>query len=559
MPTISASQNNSLASSLENALFPQHGMCARAERLAAGFASVLVALAVILGGTGAARPHAAAAANATITMATVADPIFNLWAPNAFAESDVIDPLLFSGLTKWALNGQPQGDLATSWSVSANKLVWTFNLRHGVRWQDGQPFTAQDVAYTFDAIALNKKLGSNKASNFTAVTTVRVVGPNTVQFVLNTPWSALPSYLAWFAPILPRHLFLGHNPWTLTSFDKQHPVGTGPYMLSKYVPGQSLTLTRNPTYFGAKPQIQTIIFEIIPQDTTQVSDLLSGNLNYIEVQSPQLLGPLQSNPNVAVQKVVQQDYYFVTLNTALPQFKDVRVRQALDDAIDKNGLIQALLKGNGQVATGPIAPLQQAYYNPHVAHYPYNPQRALQLLAQAGYTKGRDGKLAKNGHPLTITLTAGQYGYLVPASELIQRYWQQLGVTVNLHTIEWNAYIQQVVVKRDYEASFVWWIAPFDPDVYPYYSCSNAFVGDNISNYCNPQLDSLMTQGRAVVAPAQRKRVYDRMQSLMAVQLPLLYMFYPQRFAAMSRTLHVPAVDYDIAIDNMADWTVSGS
>lgn len=528
-------------------------------RLVTGLTSALVTLTVVVSGTGAVHAHGVPAANTTITMATVADPIFNLWAPNAFAESDVIDPLLFSGLTKWALNGQPQPDLATSWSVSANKLVWTFNLRHGVKWQDGQPLTAQDVAYTFDNIALDKKLGSNKASDFTAVSTVRATGPYTVKFILNTPWSALPSYLAWFAPILPRHLFLGHNPWTLSSFDKQHPVGTGPYMLSKYVPGQSLTLTRNPTYFGKKPQIQTIIFEIIPQETTQVSDLLSGNLNYIEMQSPQLLAPLQSNPNVTVQKVVQQNYYFVTLNTGLAKFKDVRVRQALDYAIDKKALIQALLKGNGQVATGPIAPLQKAYYDPHVAQYPYNPRRALQLLKQAGYTKGPTGKLSKNGHPFTITLTAGQYGYLVPASELIQRYWQQLGVTVNLRSIEWNSYIQQVVVKRDYEASFVWWIAPFDPDVYPYYACSTAYVGDNISNYCSPQLDSLMKQGRAAVAPAKRKGIYDRMQSFMATQLPLLYMFYPQRFDVMSRSLHVPAVDYDIAIDNIADWTVSGS
>ena len=500
-----------------------------------------------------------AAGNSTITLATVADPTFNLWAPNAYAESDVIDPLIFSGVTSWALNGTPRGDLATGWTVSRDALTWTFALRHGVKWQDGSAFTADDVAYTFDQIVLNPKYPANAASNFVAVKTVRAAGPYTVQFVLKTPWAALPSYLAWFAPILPKHSFEGKgNPFQLASFNKQHPIGTGPYIMSKYVPGQSVTLTRNPDYFGTMPKIQTIVFQIVPQATSQITGLLSGNLNYIGVENPQLLTPLRSNPNITLQHVVQQDYYYVTLNTSLAQFKDVRVRQALSMAIDKQGLIAAILKGNGQEATGPISPLQKYYFNANVAHYPYSPQKAVALLEQAGYTRHADGKLYdKGGKPFTIDFTAGQYGYLVPASELIQQYWQKIGITVPLKVLEWNTYIQQVVVKRDYVASFAWWIAPFDPDVYPYFSCSSVGVGENISNYCNPQLDALMNQGRKVTTQAARRAVYTRMQELMATQLPLLFLFYPERFTAMSSNLHVPAVDYDIAIDNIADWTLS--
>ena len=372
----------------------------------------------------AARPSAMQAAGSTITMATIADPTFNLWSPNAYAESDVIDPLIFSGVTTWALNGTPRPDLATNWSVSKDTLTWTFNLRHGVKWQDGVPFTAADVAYTFNDIALNPKYPSNEASDFSAIKTVRATGPYTVQFILKTPWAALPSYLAWFAPILPEHSFAGKgNPFQLASFDKQHPIGTGPYIMTSYVPGQSVTLTRNPSYFGAAPKIQTIVFQIIPQATAQITGLLSGSLNYIEVEDPQLLTPLKANPNITLQSVVQQNYYYATLNTSLAQFKDVRVRQALSLAIDKKGLIAAVLKGNGQVATGPISPLQKYYYDAHVAQYPYDPAKAVSLLQQAGYFKHSDGKLYdKSGHPFTIDFTAGQEGYLVPASELIQQY-----------------------------------------------------------------------------------------------------------------------------------------
>ncbi len=500
-----------------------------------------------------------AADSSTITLATVADPTFNLWAPNAYAESDVIDPLIFSGLTNWALNGTPRADLAVNWSVSKDGLTWTFNLRHGVKWQDGTAFTADDVAYTFNNIALDPKYPSNAASNFSAVKTVKAVNTYTVQFLLKSPWAALPSYLAWFAPILPKHSFVGKgNPFQLASFNKQHPVGTGPYTMSNYVPGQSITLTRNPTYFGTAPKIQTIVFQIIPTATAQITGLLSGSLDYIGVEDPQLLTPLKSNPNITVQSVVQQDYYYVTLNTALAEFKDVRVRQALSLAIDKKGLIAAVLKGTGQVAGGPISPLQKYYYDANVTQYPYDPAKAVSLLEQAGYVKHSDGKLYdKSGKPLTISFTAGQYGYLVSASELIQQYWQKIGITVPFKVLDWNTYIQQVVVKRNYAASFAWWIAPFDPDVYPYFACSAAGVGENISNYCNPQLDSLMTQGRKVTDPAARKAVYTKMQQLMAKELPLIFLFYPDRFTAMSSRVHAPAVDYDIAIDNISDWTLS--
>jgi peptide/nickel transport system substrate-binding protein len=246
----------------------------------------------------------------------------------------------------------------------------------------------------------------------------------------------------------------------------------------------------------------------------------------------------------------------MALKTTLPLFKDVRMRQALDYAIDKKAIIQGILKGYGQVSAGPIAPLQKFYYNPNVQQYAYNPQKALQLLAQLGYKKGAGGKLYKNGKPLTIPLTLGQYGYLVQLGELAQHYWQKIGITVPLKVIEWNTFIQKVVVNRQYVASDGWWIAPFDPDVYPYYSCSTAKVGDNLSDYCNPQLDRLMNQGRLVVQPAARKQVYNKMQTLMANQLPLLFLFYPIRFDAMTSNLHVPAVDYNIALNHMEDWWV---
>jgi peptide/nickel transport system substrate-binding protein len=495
--------------------------------------------------------------NATITMTTNADPIFDTWDPNAFAESDIINKLIFSGVTKWGLDGSAQGDLASSWSVSKNKLVWTFNLRKGVKWQDGKPFTSADVVYTYRDVVLNKATPTSKASVYSAVKTVRAKGANQVQFVLNSPFSDLPAYLAYYAPVIPKHVLSGSNPFNNNQFNKVHPIGTGPYIMSKYTPGESITLTRNPHYFGAEPKIKKIIFKIIPTTTTEVSNLLSGGLDYINLTDPQYLPPLLNNSNFTVQKNADQTYYFAMVNTTVAPFNDVRVRQALDYAIDKKAMIKAMLSGYGKVASGPIAPLQKSFYSSKVQQYAYSPSKALKLLQAAGYTKDSSGNLMKNGQQLSIDFTAGQIRFLVPASELIQRYWQALGIKVNLKVLDWNTYIQTVVVKRDYQASFAWWSTPPAPDMYSYFSCTAAKGGYNLSGYCNSALDKAMNKGRAAIHVTQQKAAYAKVQTMLAKTVPLMFLFYPDSFNVVRKNLHAPHAGYGFAIDHISDWYVA--
>jgi peptide/nickel transport system substrate-binding protein len=529
-----------------------------AARSASGAtAALLIALAAA--GVASAAPHRVAYnPNASITLAINAEPTFNLWSPTAYVESDNIDPLIFSDLTKFSLNGTPEPDLASSWSTSKNGLTWTFQLRHNVTWQDGKPFTSADVVYTYDDIVLNKKLGANQASNFVDLKSVTADGRYAVQFHLTSPWASLPAYLGWFAPILPEHIFKGvKDPWTLASFDKEHPVGTGPYEVTKVVPNGSITLTRNPHYFGPKPKIETIIYQIVPLENTQIADLLSGDLNFIEVDEPQLVPRLKADPSLHLQTVPEQNYYYMALNQRLPEFQNVKVRQALEYAINTPAIIKGLLRGYGEVATGPIAPIQKYYYDPHVKHYPYNPKLALKLLEQAGYHLSHGKLVDKSGKPFTVYMPTGQYGYLVQASELIENYWQKIGVTVDFKQLEWNTFIQQVIVNHNFGASFGWWIAPLDPDVYPYYACSAATSGYNFQGTCNPQLDKLMMEGRETANPAKRRAIYDRVQQMLANGLYLNFQWYPEMVDASTANLHVPPVNINIALDNISLWYVS--
>ncbi|MGE5590929.1 MAG: ABC transporter substrate-binding protein [Bacillota bacterium] len=473
--------------------------------------------------------------NGTMTFVTTSDPTFNPWSPNAYQESNLVNELLFPGLTRWDKDYKPVADLATEWSTSDDGLTWTFKLREGVKWSDGQPFTADDVAFTFNNIVLNKKLGANGASNYSAVEKVVAADPQTVQFVLKKPFAALPAYLAYYSGILPKHILEGvEDPWKLTDFNKKNPVGTGPFKVKEFAQGAYVTLEANPNYWGGKPKLKSITFKIVPDANAQVAQMLAGDVDVIGLSDPAVLDRFKDNPKFNVVPQTQNIYYFIFLNQDDPRFQDVRVRQALLYAVDREAMIKNVLKGYGTIATGPIAPLQKTYYTSDVQQYPYDPEKAKQLLAEAGWTPGPDGILQKDGKPFVIEMPTAQYQQLTPITLLVQQYWQAIGVKSNIKSLDWNSWIKQVVANRDYEGSVAWWSTPADPDVLPYYASDAAEKGSNIPNYRNPKLDALLEQGRAAKTQEERVQIYRDAQKLMAEELPYLYLWYPQTISVRS-------------------------
>lgn len=493
---------------------------------------VLLAL-IAIGGTTAAAQNA----TGTLTFVTNADPTLNPWTPGAVIESDLLNTILFDQLTRYSPKDlTPSPDLATSWDVAPDAMSWTFHLRKGVKWSDGKPFTANDVAFTFNKIVLNKALGANNHSVFSPVDHVEVVDPLTVKFVLKSPFSALPYYLAYFAGILPAHVLQGaKDPLHVASFNKANPVVTGPYKVAKFVPGSYVQLEPNPDYWGTPAKVKTLVFKVVPDANTQMAQLMAGNVDMVTVQNPTLLAGVEHNPNLSLIRQSENVWYWIALNQDDPRFTDVRVRQALLTAIDRKAIIKSVLKGYGQVATGPIAPVQKAFYDPNVPSYPYDPQKAKQLLAQAGWTPGPDGILQKDGKKLTITMPTGRFGYLVNASLLVQQYWKAIGVDVKVNVMEWNAYIQDVVVKRHYQATLAWWSTPPTPDITPYFSTAAAQNGNNIPNYKNATLDALMSQARRSTNLKDEEQVVKKIETNVAQNLPYLFLWYPQIITVVNK------------------------
>ncbi|HVA90476.1 MAG TPA: ABC transporter substrate-binding protein, partial [Chloroflexota bacterium] len=419
----------------------------------------------------------------TVTMPIVGDPTFNPWFPGVGIESVFPDRVLFDGLTKPGVGGLPQPDLATHWQASANGLTWTFNLRHGVTWQDGAPFTASDVAYTFNNIVLVKALAASGSSYFLAVSNVQAVDNYTVVFHLSRQFAALPAYLGYNAGILPKHIFNGQDPFKLTSFNKNHPVGTGPFQISSYVPDQSVTLVANPHYWAGRPHLDSLVFKVLPDPNAQIAQVLSGEINLMTVDANAAATRLKGASNLALSAQYVPQFFWIALNQSNSLFTDVKVRQAIEYALDRKAMITAVTRGYATVANSAISPALGYYYNPNINQNAFNPAKARALLAQAGWKPGSDGILTKNGQKFSFVLDAGQKGYLVPIAELVQSYLKNVGINVQLNVMEWNASIQKDFVQKSYQAVVNWWVYPDDPDVSPFFSSAAANTEENEPGY----------------------------------------------------------------------------
>jgi peptide/nickel transport system substrate-binding protein len=521
----------------------------------AGAATQPAAQATTAPATGGAQPQS----GGTATVPIAADPTLNPWHPNAFVESIFVNRVLFDGLTKPGKDLNPAPDLAASWEAASDGLSWTFKLRDDAKWSDGQPITADDILFTFNDIVLKKELGATGAGNFTAVSNVEAVDPATVRFNLSRPFSALPAYLAYNAGILPKHAFAGQtDPWSFTSFNKGTPISSGPFKVESYASGQSVTLARNDAYFGGKPYLDKLVFKVVPDANTQIAQALSGELSVMIMDNKAAVDRVKNAQQVRVQPRDLVQYYWLALNQADPRFQDLKVRQAFEYAIDRKAIITAVEKGYGSVANSAIVPALKAYYDPsHDSQYAFDPDKAKQLLSDAGWQPGPDGILQKDGQAFQFTMDVGQRGVLEPTNELIQQNLKAVGIQADLNPMEWNAYIQKVVVNRDYTATVNWWVYPNDPDVFPYYSSTTAGKGFNIPGYKDQRLDDLLTKVQSDADMNTRKQDVMQLQSYMADNLPYLFLWYPQEIDVINANLQgVPELNLRDAMHYVQEWWI---
>ncbi len=449
--------------------------------------------------------------------------------------SHQITALIFNGLVKYDENLVLTGDLAERWEVLDGGLRILFYLRKNVRWQDGAPFTAEDVKFTYEKLT-DPALPTPYGGDFEKVRSVTVLDPHTVEVIYKEPFS--PGLASWGMGVVPKHLLEKEN-LMKTDFTR-HPVGTGPYILKKWNTGQSLELRANPDYFEGRPHISRYVYRVIPDQTTGFLELQTGNIDMA------MLAPLQYQKETNssfFQKKFQKfrypsfSYCYLGYNLEHPFFSDARVRKALGLAINKNEIIEASLLGLGKVSTGPFLPGTWAY-NPGVKETAFDPEAARGLLKEAGFADADgDGILESKGKKFSFTVLTNQGNdQRRMACEIIQKRLRDVGVEMKIQTVEWGTFLKEFIDKKNFEAVMLAWQLSRDPDIYDIFHSSKTGPGEfNFIGYKNEEVDRLLEEGRREFDETKRAAVYHRVHEILAEDEPYTFLYVPEALPVVHR------------------------
>lgn len=436
--------------------------------------------------------------------------------------------LVFSGLTRLDGQGRVLSDVAEGWEISPDGTRYTFHLRRDVFWHDGTPLTADDVLFTWEALKDKDFQGDPSLARLARDVAMTKVDDYTVIARLPEPFAPFLAYAS--LGIVPKHLLDGRDARQLfQSPFNQSPIGTGPFRLVK-LSGQQALLEANPSYHLGSPYLATIEIRFYPDQRQAVAALLDGEVDGIFL-SPGLeqeqLVQLEQEPDLRLLYTHPPAYTLVYLNARSLLFQDRRVRQALLHGIDRDRIVREVLRGQGRLADGPIAPGTWAY-DPSTKPYPFAPDKARELLAEAGWRLNDRGLWEKDGLVLRFTLVTNDHPLRTAVAQALAQQWRQIGVEVQPYAVGATALAQDYLLPRRYEAALFGWDPGYDPDPYPaWHSSQSSPNGNNLADYKNEALDKLMVQARQVNDPEQRRPLYYRFQDLFAQELPSLPLYYP--------------------------------
>jgi peptide/nickel transport system substrate-binding protein len=443
-------------------------------------------------------------------------------------------------------NGTPR--LATSWSVSKNKLVWTYHIRHGVRWSDGVPLTAADVAYTFQRATVPNSTEFNLSANsvqYIDPKSIKEIDPYTVRMAVTQPTPAM-SQLA--VSILPKHIWERIPEGQVKSYNPTAMVGSGPYIVTSFVPNQSITLKANPYYWGGAPGIKQVVFEPFANPSAEAFALQNGTIDFAEGLTNQLWVSLKGKPGVTLVPGEPDNFDELAFNTGAetiankpigdgnPALKDVKVRQAISWAVDPSVLIRKVFLGYGSPGTSMIPPMypQFLYRPPPSIAYHYDPAKAAQILSADGWKMGPGGVRVKDGKQLSLRLFIRSQS---PTNEqggpYLKAWLEAIGIKVTERLLS-DSQLTNSITNGNYDL-FVWgWGVEPNPnfqlstmtcDQRTFGTPGNYTAGWSDSYYCNKRYDQLFKQ-QQTLAGAARIRVIQAMQKQIYIDSPYRVLYF---------------------------------
>ncbi|OIO68371.1 MAG: peptide-binding protein [Zetaproteobacteria bacterium CG1_02_53_45] len=457
------------------------------------------------------------------------------------ASSHAIAGQLYLSLLKYDKELNLVGQLARSWQVSSDNKTITFQLRPELRWSDGKPFTSADCAFTVKLMQDEKTQSAYKA-DYMLVTDIKTPDPQTFIVHYDEPFS--PALSSWSSlAILPEHVFKGENIMD-TKLSRQPQVTIGPYRLAQWQPQQSILMRANETYFDGPVWITERLTRIIPDHATQFLELTAGRLDSVGLSPMQYTrlfdtkASLKNNYNRY--KYLDFVYTYLGFNLQRKPFDNQKVREAIAYAIDRQEILDGVQLGLGETIASPYKP-GTYWVNDKLKPRPFDPQKARALLAEAGWTDSDgDGLIDKDGKALSFTvLTNNGNKQRSDAATIMQQRLKSVGITINIRLVEWSAFIQNFINKRDFDAVILGWSLSPDPDQYTIWHSSQTGPRQfNFLTYKNATVDVALDTARRTFDRKVRKQQYDIMQEEIYKDVPMVFLFAPYSLPVMHKRFH---------------------
>ena len=445
--------------------------------------SVLAATAIAMLGS------AAHAARTDLVVGMVLEPPhLDPTAGAAAAIDEVTYANIFEGLTRIGRGGEVLPALAASWDISDDGKVYTFRLRDGVKFHDGTDFTAEDVVFSLDRARADDSTNAQKAL-FAAIESVEAVDALTVKVTLKNQQGSFLYNMGWGDAVIVAPESAEGN--------KENPVGTGPFKLQNWAKGSSITITKNPDYWGEPVALERAEFRIIPDAAAAVPALLSGDLHaFPNLAAGDALAQLEADPRFEIVIGSTEGETILSTNNGKAPFDNLKVRQAIAHALNRDEIIAGNGSGLGTPIGSHFSPGNAAYLD-LTGTYPYDLEKSKALLAEAGYSDG-----------FTATLKLPPPSYARDGGQVVASQLRQVGINLEIIAVEWADWLDQVFKKKDFDLSIVSHTEPNDIGIYA--------RKDYYFQYDNPVFDKVMTELDVTSDEAKRNELYKQAQEIIA-------------------------------------------
>nr|WP_243864535.1 ABC transporter substrate-binding protein [Paenibacillus castaneae] len=498
-----------------------------------------------------------------IVLTSFSDPVIFIW--NRASDSASIDlmGMMFESLVKSDFNGQPIPGLATSWKFDKPSLTYTFNLRKGVKWHDGKPFTSKDVKATFDMYIDPDSVNTYK-TDYESIQSVTIVDDYTVKFKLKeNNVFFLTGGPASAGAILPAH----HFPNGVKDYNAKNskfgrnPIGTGPFKFKEWKTAERVVLVANKDWWDGRPYLDEIVTRILPDANVEALNLIKGDVDFVEKLNPRTLSEVAKNKNLKTITYDEGRFDYVGWNNKNPIFADKKVRQAMNYALDRQAIVSKIYLGKAYLGTGPMHPtLPQE--NKNVKPYPYDLKKAAELLDEAGWKKGSDGIRTKDGKKLELEVTYNNGNTnRQKIAQVFAADLKKLGIKANVRGYEWSLYLDKylkgeldmfVLAWGGYDGATLEHKGFFHSSAIP--DLEKGTAGNNRMRVDYPKVDKILEDYLTEEDASKRIKLYQELHAFLAEEAVAAFTHHPKNTAGMNKNLMGVKISMASSFFNIEDW-----